>query len=88
MELANTVDGQWRKVEMVPVKYLRAAYPEINAYVQEGGDQGKLEKVGENVVNHVFGDPEVNAVKRALKKVGDNGATAISDSVQADRFSR
>lgn len=78
MQLALTRDKKWQRVTMVPTKYLRMVYPEINSYVVKGGDTGVLEQVGENVVTHVFGDPETNRLKRAMKKIGaENGTTTL-----------
>lgn len=85
MELANTRDGEWRKVNRVPIRYLNHAYPEISDYILKGGDSGILESVGENVVTHIFGDPEINRLKRAVKHVRrmPDGKTAIQNNHQA-----
>lgn len=77
MQLAGTARGEWSRVNMLPLRYLREVYPDINAHIVKGGDMAIMERIGENVVEYVFGNPETAALKRAVKKVRSDGTTAI-----------
>lgn len=78
MRLAFSDDPGWHTIDRVPIKLLGRIDAEVHALVLKGGDVQP--RLGENVVDLVFGDPETRALKRALKKVKD-GTAAFQNAV-------
>lgn len=73
MRLAFSEQPGWHQIDLVPGKFLGRLEPQTRELVLGGGDI--VPRIGENVVDLVFGAVETRKLKAALRKVKDGTPT-------------